>query len=367
MILEIQKFLQQKSFEDLHSLLRINISQHKDYSNLYLFKYDQIESPKNHPIVIECRGIVLDKSQNWKVVSYPYNRFFNVNEQVAVETEDGVFLKTTDINWESAKIYEKLDGSLCTLYFYDNKWNVSTSGTPDASGEVQGFSTHYLNFADLFWQTWNNLGYKLPENKNCCYMFELMTPFNRVVVQHQTARIALHGVRDLTTLQELNPSDFASQGWEIVKQYSLKTLDEVFEACKALDPVKNEGFVVIDDQFNRVKIKSPAYVALSHMKDGFSQRRMLQLVMNNESEEFLSYFSEFTALHNEIKTKYMCLILDIQETYEKIKDIAVQKDFALEACKHKFSGVLFSMRKGVTLTDYLKNVNIKTLENFLGI
>lgn len=198
-------------------------------------------------------------------------------------------------------------------------------------------------------------------------MFELMTPFNRVIVQHQTARIALHGVRDLISLQEQNPSDFASCGWEIVKQYPLTSIEQVIVACKALDPIKGEGFVITDSQYNRVKAKSPQYVALSHMKDGFSTRRMLQLVMNNESEEFLSYFPEYTALYNEIKTKYMCLILDIQETYEKIKDIAVQKDFALEAVKHKFSGALFALRKGVDFTDYLKNINIKTLEMFVGI
>ena len=38
------------------------------------------------------------------------------------------------INWKTARVYEKIDGSLMTLYFYDNKWIISSSGKPDADG-----------------------------------------------------------------------------------------------------------------------------------------------------------------------------------------------------------------------------------------
>lgn len=356
MMINLQKYLQTHTTEELTAEFAIAVKPHSVYPELFLFKYNQIDSPMDNSIVQECRGIILNK--NWDIVSFPYTKFFNAEEP-----------KAAIINWDSAKVYEKLDGSLVTLYFYDNKWQMSTSGTPDGSGEVQGFCTHYLNFADLFWQTWKELGYSLPslDHKDFCFMFELMTPFNRVVVQHQKPRIALHGVRNIKTLKEHNPSDFASYGWEIVKQYPLKTLNDVFETCKTLDPIKNEGFVVVDENFARVKVKSPAYVALSHMKDNFSQRRMLQLILANESEEFLSYFKEYEGLHNEIKTKYMCLILDITETYERIKGLEVQKDFALEACKHNFSGALFAMRKGVTLTDYLNKISIQSLEKMVGI
>lgn len=355
-MLKLQEYLQTHTTEELTTELSVAVKPHSVYPELFLFKYSQIDSPMSNQVVQECRGIILNK--DWEIIAFPYTKFFNAEEPNAAK-----------IDWKSAKIYEKLDGSLMTMYFYDNKWNIASSGTADASGEVQGFSTDYLNFADLFWKTWHSLGYSLPikENKNFCFMFELMTPFNRVVVQHQKPRIALHGVRDLDTLQEKDPADFSFYGWEIVQQYNLKTLEEVFEACKKLDPIKNEGFVIVDKYFNRVKVKSPQYVALSHMKDGFSQRRMLQLCLANESMEFLSYFPEYTELYNTISTKLMCLTLDIQETYNKIKHLEVQKDFALEACKHKYSGALFGMRKGMTLTDYLNKISIQTLESLVGI
>lgn len=31
----------------------------------------------------ECRAIILDRDNDWKVVSYPYNKFFNYGEKWA--------------------------------------------------------------------------------------------------------------------------------------------------------------------------------------------------------------------------------------------------------------------------------------------
>ncbi len=80
------------------------------------------------------------------------------------------------------KVYEKLDGSLMVLYFYDRAWHVQSSGTPDASGEVNGFG---FSFAELFWKVWNEQGYQLPQETDCCFMFELMTRYNRIVVRQK--------------------------------------------------------------------------------------------------------------------------------------------------------------------------------------
>ena len=155
------EFLQNNSIEKLTELYDITAKPHSKYPNLFHLKYNQISSPMHLPIVQECRGLILDRDQNWKVVAYPYSKFFNYGEEAAAK-----------IDWRTAKIYEKLDGSLCTLYWYDNKWNVATSGTPDASGEVNGFG---MTFEKLFWDVWSELGYDMPDDHLACYMFELMT------------------------------------------------------------------------------------------------------------------------------------------------------------------------------------------------
>jgi len=45
----------------------------------------------------------------------------------------------------------------------------------------------------------------------------------------------------------------------------MKDLIEVVSASKKLNPALAEGFVVCDANFNRLKIKSPSYVALAHL------------------------------------------------------------------------------------------------------
>ena len=103
-MLELQKYLQTKTLEDLESELGIKHNRHNKYPNLVLFKYDQIKSPTYPPIVKECRGIILDENDNWKVVSYPFNRFYNYGQNEAEK----------DIDWSTAVVQEKADGSSST-------------------------------------------------------------------------------------------------------------------------------------------------------------------------------------------------------------------------------------------------------------
>ena len=171
MDLEVVKFLKNNQLSDLETRFSIHIKRHSKYPNLVLLKYDQIESPMGVSLVQECRGLILDEANDWNVVCFPYKKFFNYLEGHAAE-----------IDWSSARVYEKVDGSLMTLYWYDGHWEVSSSGMPDAAGEMNGFN---ITFADLFWKVWNEeLGYEIPRETDCCFMFELMTPYNRVVVRH---------------------------------------------------------------------------------------------------------------------------------------------------------------------------------------
>ena len=98
---------------------------------------------------------------------------------------------------------KKLDGSLMTLYRYRDEWHIASSGMPDGSGKAHAGN---ITFAQLFEQTWKDEGHPLPDvNVARCYIFELMPPMNRIIVQHKTARLVPHAVGDLDNLQELVP------------------------------------------------------------------------------------------------------------------------------------------------------------------
>src|SRR5690242_4703875 len=101
---------------------------------------------------------------------------------------------------------------------------------------------------------------------------------NVIVVRPATESLILHGVRDMKTLRELEPEKIAEKyGYECVPTYHFTGIDQILTHAKTLNPIKSgtnnnqfsanisEGYVVRDRNFQRIKVKSPAYVALSHL------------------------------------------------------------------------------------------------------
>lgn len=330
----LQDYLQNNSIESLTETYKVTAKRHGTYSNLILFKYNQIESPMGEPLVQECRGVILDESDNWKIVSRSFNKFFNYGEGHA-----------KPIDWKTARVQEKVDGSLATIFAYDGKWHIATTGTADASGDVNGFG---FTFEQLFWK---NFPFQLPPvDCNKCFFFELTTPYNKVVVQHKDSYVTLLGGRDVTTKQELTVEEAASyfpSGLKVVKEYKLSSFEDIMQTFQDMSPLTQEGYVVVDGNFNRQKVKHPGYVALHHMRDGLgSMRNLLEIVRTGEITEVIASFPEYELILVEIKNRFDAMIVELEASYEKIKDIQVQKEFAVEACKTKCSSALFSVRAG---------------------
>jgi hypothetical protein len=147
-------------------------------------------SPMGEEIVQDCRGIILDEQDNWSVVAMAFRKFFNHGE-----------FHCSKIDWATAAVQEKLDGTLCLLYAYDQQWHVATTGTPDAGGSIERVSAR--TFAQYFWDAFRDSGMVLP-GADCgvCFFFELMGPENRVVVRHAAVRLAVLGCRRLPSLEE---------------------------------------------------------------------------------------------------------------------------------------------------------------------
>lgn len=345
-----------KSLEEKYHLL---IRRGKEFPNLVLFKYHQIESPMSEPLVRQCRGLILDEADNWNIVARPFDKFFNLGEGLAAE-----------IDWRSARVQEKLDGSLMQLYWYRDAWRVASSGTPDASGEVNGCG---FTFAELFWRVFAEKGYWLPVPEfgwdftdRRTFLFELMTPYNRVVVQHKTNDLKLIGCREFNGYE--TPVDFAADvyGFEAVRSLPLQTAEEIMLTFATMDPLKQEGYVVVDDNANRVKVKHPGYVAIHHLRDGFGPRRILEVIRSGESSELLTYFPEWTEAFEKIATIYSALVIHLNIHYEAIKGIESQKEFALEAVKSAYSPALFQLRKG-QVTDVRQSLAKMPIKNLMEL
>ncbi len=379
MTLKIQNFLHSYPGYDLDIILEKLVylhnvihKRHVRFNNLILFKYKDIITPLSG-LAKECRGIILDERNNWSIVSRSFDKFYNFGETSA-----------PTIDWESAVVQEKLDGSLCVMYYYNNGWHVNTSGSPDASGNVHN-SVEY-NFDKLFWETFVNNKFNLPPStlKDFCFSFELTSQHNRIVVQHEESKLTLIGIRNRVTGQELsvnhppvayceqlNEVCFSWLNYPIVKHYSLKSYYEIQAVFRNINPLKQEGFVVYDKWFNRVKIKHPGYVALHHLKSEMSTKRILEVIRSSkEKSEVLTYFPEFTKEFNEVEAEYDLLCGEIQNDFDRIKHIKEQKDFAAEAIKSRCSSALFSLRsskKTNSVDEFFSTYNIHSLMNLMGL
>lgn len=322
------------TLELLESQYNVATKRHGKYPNLVLFKYG-IDSPMGELLVQECRGVILDESDTWNVVARPFDKFFNHGEEHAAQ-----------IDWEQAVVQEKLDGSLCTLYHYKDEWHVATSGTPDASGEVNGFG---ISFATLFWQTYDEQFGRdtlCSLRKDRSYMFELTSPMNRIVVKHEKPKLTLLSVRATDSGLEWLP-DILNP----VRAYSLSSLEDVIVTFQSMSPLEQEGYVIIGGRsarggFDRVKVKHPGYVALHQFKDSMSPRRLVEIAQQGEVSEVIAHFPEWAEKLTQVSARFNALAAKLEADYERIKHIPEQKAFALEALKTVNSAALFAVRKG---------------------
>jgi hypothetical protein len=348
------------TLEDLAAQYAIKATRGKLHPNLVSLKYDQIHSPFAEPLVRECRGVVLDEADNWACVARGFDKFFNYGEGNASE-----------IDWSTAQVQEKVDGSLCMLYFYDGEWRVATSGTPDASGSVSdGWDG---TFAGLFWNTWE---------KQMCYdiedmpwwasmytwLFELTTPHNRIVVPHDYASLTLLAVRHSNgdyVVQEYR--DIFESLFQCVRHFPLTSFEEIAASFATINPLQQEGYVVVDRAGKRVKVKHPQYVALHHLKDGASTKGFIEVIRRGEVPELLTAFPELQEEFERLQRAYDGICLDAGREYERLHTIPTQKEFALEAVKTPYPAVLFALRNGkvATVSEFFATCNIDHLMKLL--
>ena len=257
-----------------------------------MFSYDQIRSNFNISLVREARGIIFRTGEWESPVCWAFNKFGNYGESYAPE-----------IDWGTAFVTEKIDGSLIKVWWDDGYWHVSTNGTIDAFkaglGDVRmpNFGDYFLTTIEKYYDRFDDFFRGLETHRT--YMFELVGPYNRVVVPYDEPDLYFLGARTNSTGEEFYCSDVVAEALGLGKfkrpaHYSLSSLDDCIKAAE-LKTWDDEGFVVADAQNNRVKIKSPAYVLAHFMRNNnvITRKHIIRVILENEVAEFLCYASDY--------------------------------------------------------------------------
>ena len=335
--------------------------------NLVMLKYSQIDSDFNNELVRECRGIIFDED-TWEPVSVPFFKFGNVGESYCPK-----------IDWATAHIGQKIDGSLCKIANINGNLLISTNGTilADKAPVAEQIGCKYKSFGDIAREILFNKSIEpCLFEEGFTYMFELVSPWTRVVIPHKSNNMYFLGRRNNKTFQETYFTDdpIFSKLFDIPAIYPLKSIDECIAATKAM-PWDEEGYVVCDSKFNRVKVKSPSYVAAHNLKGNgvMSYARALELVRANEIDEICTYFEEFRPALEECKARFWDRIAKIQEAWEEYlkvdASLPTRKDKALWITSHfPIPGIAFGLldKKITSVKSFFMDVPIEKLAKMLG-
>lgn len=342
--MKVIEFIKQHGLEALTEQLAISV---KKVDDLLVLNYNQIDSPKTHPIVMECRSLILDTNLN--VVSRSFCRFFNYGEALNVMPE---------IDWSRAVAYEKVDGSLIKIYRHKSRWNIATKGTAYGESDCMGYGVTFKELvlraldcdSDADFQSLMDRSYI---HHHITYIFELTSVENRVVKRYDGYKLHFLAARNNENgdyVTELENEWLTDEGCRLSnlihhpKEYRFNTVDECLRTARELKDL-DEGYVIYQDGVPIAKVKSPAYVAVHHIRgEGLNPKRIMQLVLVNEQEEYLQYFPEDREVfipYIEAKNK---LDQQIVSVYNSCKWIENQKEFAVYAQQYPFKAALFQAR-----------------------
>ena len=306
------------------------------YKNL--FENGEMTVDFSDELFRECRGIILKKTdEGYEIVCRPFKKWFNFQEPFADE-----------IDWSSARVQEKIDGSIIKLW-HDEGWHWSTMGTIDAD---YAETKYEASFGDLIKKADNykDINYENLD-KSLTYMFELVSPYNQIVIRYNKTHLYHIGTRQRDG-KELN----IDIGIEKPKEYPLHSLEECITAAEALnsEEVSEEGYVVVDKNWNRIKIKSPKYILYHRIWNNGTVKAedIIKIISEGKMREAMK---EYPLLRENIlkwnaamalyEYELECDIRKGRQLYEEYEDRAVAAKY-IKQLKHPYAGFWGLDREG---------------------
>lgn len=322
-----------------------------------MFKYNQLSSDFSNPIVREARGIIF-REDNWKCVRRAFDKFFNYGEPNAAE-----------VDWNTARVQTKYDGSCVSAWFDDRKWHYSTNGTIDAYKAPTG-DIKLPTFGDVLEEAFRNNGiskekFEQSVSRLVCYTFELVSPQTRVVIPYEKPDLYFIGHRVMPTEREMNPKEsIVSEFFKTPKEYDFHSAQDIIDAAKEL-PWDEEGYVVVDSNFNRVKIKSPAWLVAHYTRsnNSISKESLIQVILDGEQEEFLVYANDYREELESVEQEMKDFVKDLNDAAREMK-----KKYAAEVLKYPKSiqPYLFSKVNNQDADDWVKeNMTVSKWAKYL--
>jgi len=285
------------------------------------------------PQARECRGITFN--EEGVCVAAPFEKFFRLNENEFTQEH----LLTGDFLCQ-----EKIDGSMVCPVLVNDKLVLKTKksffsgvallATKYITKEVESLSRMFLN-----------IGYTP--------IFEFVSPQNQVVVNYEFCGLTLLAVRHCQTGHYIPYSSLQRYcdfyHIPLVRSYENKSLGELKEEMK----VKREfeGYVLIFDSGERIKLKTDWYDSLHGSLTEVSERDIVKMILHETIDDYKAILNErgkSIEFIDHLESFISLQLGHISREVEEIKNehIALSvKDFALKFSKHPLFSLLIKSFK----------------------
>lgn len=231
------------------------VEKHPD-ADLYIYGYYNEPGKKCvwDDISIHCRGMIVDGHGN--VVEHPFKKFWTFKQYLTPKT---ILLNENQIKRipeGKIRILEKIDGTMCTLYWINDKPYLATQRSFTNTKALEATKILYDRHAEDIKKL----------DRRFTYIFEAVYPESNVLIDYGDTRdLYLIGIIDKETM---NPVELPDIGFPVARDFTsqyghLAKLTEL----EALNLPNMEGFVIYYENGEMIKLKFPWYKAAHRLLD----------------------------------------------------------------------------------------------------
>ena len=202
------------------------------------------------------------------------------------------------LSQENVRVLEAYEATLLRVYFYENRWYISTCRKLDAFksrwGGEKSFGELFESFIE---EPFEQFCKELDESKVYCYVLRTYTK-NRIVCNvYDHPHLFLVGTYDNGNFDKFN---FEKCNIDMIR--NIKTMDDLKAHMEKIDPTKLQGVILMNEKGQCVKIMKHEYV------EGFKLRgnqpnillRYIELQQEGDAKKVEKFYNMYPEHKNNI-------------------------------------------------------------------
>jgi len=268
---------------------------------------------EKYPELLHANGIIMEVPEDHtsvpKILAYSFNTIRDYTPELDTEFAD---------NFNDYFIEPIMDGAIIRVWSRNNEWMISTIKCIDARDANW---SNNKSFRDLFDEASKDIIDYTKLNKDYCYTFVLRHPENHMIIRYDTPSIIHLSTFDMTkhtyVEHDIDIPQIPKAPFDNFKSLQ-ENLATPFEP-HVLTYDTNLGYILTHKQtLNKYKFEAPAYARAKELKGNTPniKYRIIDIIKNNEIEEFLNFFPQYSADVDFVKKRIDGLTSDLYNNYK---------------------------------------------------